>query len=222
MLDLDIAESHWEIAAEHYEAGRLSEAINVYRTALKYAPEHPALHTNIAAAFTAAGIHDEAIAHLRKAIESDRNVFEANYGLIIELSDKAWEDPDKLARRELRDLCRLALRLDTQKFVYRNYIFYVLWSMEWRLGERKAAMKTLRNAIEANPDCAENYLTLSQMQKQTGNFVGAFRTLYQYAGHPSFDPAACVPCAKCIRRLTAYALLAVGGAVLVGYLRRRR
>jgi predicted O-linked N-acetylglucosamine transferase (SPINDLY family) len=60
-----------EVAAGHYTAGRIDEAVAAYRRALLFAPRHAAVHHNLGVALAASGRADEAASSLREAASLD-------------------------------------------------------------------------------------------------------------------------------------------------------
>lgn len=59
----------WFAAAPHVEAGEWDAAIRLYEETLAERPDHPALLYNLACTEARAGRADEALAHLRRAVE---------------------------------------------------------------------------------------------------------------------------------------------------------
>ena len=64
-------------ALQFHQAGRLQEAVALYRQALAWAPNNASVYSNLGAALRDLGQADEAIVACRKAIALNPNMAEA-------------------------------------------------------------------------------------------------------------------------------------------------
>ncbi|MCW3059995.1 MAG: hypothetical protein JWQ02_1816 [Capsulimonas sp.] len=172
----------------------------------------------------AAGQTRGAIEHFREAVRRCPASFDAYYWLIdclVEEQEKQVPQDNSFWEDILR-LCSHALTLETSDQASRIRVLSLRGYAQCSLGQFHAAIATMRAVIDARPESLWAHQSLQILQFRTSDWVGSFRTMKALMSLPDFESFNCVPSTECKRRLTGYALLAVGGVLLVGYLRRRR
>lgn len=92
-------------AARLHRAGRLSEAITVYRRIVKAAPKAEEVHNNLAAALNAAGRPQEALASYRRAVKlrPGYGIAHSNLGALLVSLGKTEEGLEHFADGYLRE-----------------------------------------------------------------------------------------------------------------------
>lgn len=220
MTAVDLAEQQLALGAKHYEAGRLEEAMAVWREGMKGDADDAAFHSNLGLALSDLGQNDEAAAHWREAIRLYPDFYEPHFHLVCALADKLDEADRNLPWQEVRQLCRDALALEPDVAVQKAYLLRLLGVAEWELGDRRRAITTLQASITAEPD-QWTYERLGQMQRRLGHWRGMWRTAVAMCELPNLDPA---PYEQCRKRVQLFGVLflVLGGVLLFRKLKRER
>lgn len=74
----DAAFAHYDLGAAYAKQGRLNEAINEYKTALKFKPDYASAHYNLGNAYAKQGRFDVAIGEYRTALIFNPNIADAH------------------------------------------------------------------------------------------------------------------------------------------------
>ena len=147
-----------------------------------------------------------------------------HYELINALMDEQEANPseDRRVWEEMARLCNNALVAENLPPERRARILGIRGYAETKLGRYKEAIATMRAVIDVNPESRWAYETLQHLQFRTRDWIGSMRTTKALASLPDSDDAPASLSAECKRRLTAYALLTVGGVWLIRHLWRNR
>lgn len=217
----ELVEQQLGLGMDHYESGRLEEAMAAWREGMQGDADDAAYHYNLGLALSDLGQTDEAAAQWREAIRMGPDFYEPLFHLVVAISTGLKSGKDKVGWRELRDLCREALALDPSDASQRAYLLQTEGVAEWEWGDRQAAMDSLRAAIEAEPRNPRHYETLGQMQRLTGDWRGMARTVSVRCQEADFDSACYESCVGRLR-LIGVVLLVAGVGLLLRKWRRGR
>jgi tetratricopeptide (TPR) repeat protein len=183
--------SHYNLGNFHASRNEVEKAIAAYETALRLEPRALLPLTNISIAYGQQGAYDKAEASLKKAIEIDSKSAPAhfNLGLLLAETGRA-ADAEKELRAALAldsnlaaaaynlcvlimkerpeeglPYCRKAAELSPSDPKYG----YTLAYFQSQAGDRKGAVKTLRENLERNPGHADAALLLGEIYEQQGD-----------------------------------------------------
>ncbi len=149
-------------AIRHHEAGRLDEAERLYRAMLDAEPRHPdALHL-LGVLLTQLGEYDEAIAHIRAALNVDRDsaLFQSSLAQACYRTGRIAEAIETLRRV-------VAQQPDSYQ------AFSDLGAALQESGELERAVEAYQRSIELNPGLARVHYNLGTALKQQGGTTGA-------------------------------------------------
>jgi tetratricopeptide (TPR) repeat protein len=141
VADVPVGERpHYVYATDLRDAGRMDEAAEQFRLALRFRPKNEIAHYSLANVLLHQSKVDEAAGHLEQALRLNSKVgdFHADYGYVLELrghKDQALAE------------YMTALRLSPQSAVaHYNYAMFL-----WRGGNPKAATAEFQNALRFDP-----------------------------------------------------------------------
>jgi predicted O-linked N-acetylglucosamine transferase (SPINDLY family) len=140
--------------------GRVAQACEAYRAAVRAAPHHAPAHLNLAIGLEAGGDLDGALACYERALELDRENVSANYNLGRLLCSRGDD-----ARGER--LLRLALK--SRPDLPEAHV--VLSGLHERRGDLAAAAAELQEALAHRPDYAGARLNYSLLLQHMGNVL---------------------------------------------------
>ena len=149
-------------AIRHHQAGRLGEAERLYRAMLDAEPDHPdALHL-LGVLLTQQGEYDDAVAHIRAALNVDRDstLFQSSLARVYYQTGKIAEAIETLQRV-------VARQPDSFQ------AFSDLGAALQESGELERAIDAYRRSIELNPGLALVHYNLGTALKQQGSTTGA-------------------------------------------------
>jgi tetratricopeptide (TPR) repeat protein len=167
------------------KAGRLSEAIEVYKDAIRLEPEAATAYSNLGFAYTQAGRFAEAVEALQQAIrlKPDNVVTTSNLGNVylqlsrhaeaIELLDlgNAYSDIGRGA--EAIQALKQAIRLKPEMAAARNNLGVVYFKM----GQYEEAGRRFKEAVTLDPDFAGAQLDLGVALARLGRYDEASAAL---------------------------------------------
>jgi predicted O-linked N-acetylglucosamine transferase (SPINDLY family) len=140
----DSAQSCFELGSGLAQSGRLQEAIELLRRAVKLDPSHAAAHHNLASAYRDRGERPAALAAYREAARLAPQFAEAHYGIgLMLVEERSYEE----ALASLLRAIELNPRLAEARFQAGN--------AHMGLGDWQAALGEFKAAIAARPDYAE-------------------------------------------------------------------
>jgi Tfp pilus assembly protein PilF len=153
---------HIVYATDLREAGRLEEAAEQYRLALRYRSNNEGTHYSLANVLLHLGKFDEAAVHLEQAIKLNPKVgdMHADYGYILETRG---EKEKALAEYNT------ALRLDPKSaVVHYDYGMYL-----WRAGDLPKATAEFQTALQLDPKYVDAHYDYGNLLYQQGRLEQA-------------------------------------------------
>lgn len=216
----ELAEKHWATGIDHYDAGRLTDALSAWQEGLRADPDDAVLHYNIGVVLSEMGRQEEALAHLREAVRQQSDLYEARYHLVCNLQKRMEQArKDQMLSREVRQHCRAALALPSEDDEQKAYLLHVLGGAEWNLGKQHQAIEAVHESISLKPKqgaCER----LARMQARTGQWRASWQTFQTMMEQPDFDLTSYDVCFDRLRAISVLAGL-VGGVLLFRMLKRR-
>ncbi|HEY4283488.1 MAG TPA: tetratricopeptide repeat protein [Chthoniobacterales bacterium] len=138
---VNIAYDH--LGAALYEQGRITEAVENFRAALRLNPQYPDAHNNLGAALFQLGQREQAFEQIREALRLDPNYARAynNYGNALQETGRFEEAVNQYEQ---------ALRLKPDYWVAHNNLGVTLL----KVGRKHDAVYHFREALHLRPDYA--------------------------------------------------------------------
>ncbi|MCC6392214.1 MAG: tetratricopeptide repeat protein [Bryobacterales bacterium] len=143
-------------------AGRLDEAVEVWRNLIPRAPIIKEWHAGLAGVLSEEGRQDEAVAEYRRALELDPEYDLAHFGWGLALARKK-------RAAEAAEQYQEALRINPAYAEARNNLA-LSFAAQGRLGEAAAEYE---RALELEPDLPEAWAGLGAVRFQAGDFTRA-------------------------------------------------
>jgi tetratricopeptide (TPR) repeat protein len=163
-----------QLAVQNHQAGRLTEAEDIYRRVLAQQPNHPdALHM-LGVVARQSGRSDAAIELIQKAIAIKPTVADYYNNLSVALTERHLFDEAVSALRQ-------AIRLKPDLAGAHYNLGFVLGEM----GLFDEAISALRQAIQINPGYAEAYNNLGNLLREKGQLNEAMEVLVKATQHRS-------------------------------------
>lgn len=154
-----------ERALDHHRAGRLAEALNLYRELLARRPDEVGLLVNHGIAALQAGRPDLAVASLQRAAAIKPDMVEAHFNLGNALhGDERFEEAAASYRR--------ALDIDPANAAAHNNLGVVLQ----KSNRAREAIASFGEAIALRPDYVDAYVNLCQTYRVLGELDEAIAT----------------------------------------------
>jgi tetratricopeptide (TPR) repeat protein len=150
------------LAALHFDGGRMEEAEREYVAALRLAPALPLLHVNLGNVYRVQGRRGEAAAEYRRALVCDPRFAEAHYGLGVVLAESG-------AREE--GLGHLLLAVALSPSMHEAWV--ALANAEDGLGRKEEALAAYSRAIALRPDYALAWFNRGIAREGAGDRDGA-------------------------------------------------
>jgi tetratricopeptide (TPR) repeat protein len=195
-----------------HQMGRHPEAIDLLSRCLAVHGPDPVVHSNLAAICLAAGLHDDALAHARQAVQLNPILPSAHHNLGAALSARGQFDEAINAFREAIhldprhveahcDLAGLLHRLDRLADALRPArqairlapnlprAHFLLGSILLSAGDRTAATQHLREAIRLKPDFVEARHNLARALRDPSQLAEA-EQLFRQVLHQGATPRA--------------------------------
>ncbi len=194
--------SHYNLGNFYASRNEIEKAISSYETALRLEPRALLPLTNIAIAYGRRGEYEKAETSLRRAVEVDPKSAPVHFNLGLLLAERGRTPEAEKELREALDLdprlapaaynlgvlimkdhpdeglsyCRKAHELspDDPKYSY-TLAFYLA-----QKGDRKGAVKTLRETVKRHPGHVDAVLLLGEIYEQEGKKEGA-KEIYRKA-----------------------------------------
>jgi Flp pilus assembly protein TadD len=192
--------SHYNLGNFYATRNEAEKAIASYETALRLEPRALLPLTNISIVYGRRGEYDKAEASLRKAIEIDSKSAPVHFNLGLLLAERGKpEEAEKELRTSLQldprlapaaynlglliikerpdeglSYCRKAYELSPNNPKYS----YTLAFYQAQKGDRKEAMKILRDTVKRHPDYVDAALLLGEIYEKDGEKESA-RELYR-------------------------------------------
>jgi tetratricopeptide (TPR) repeat protein len=154
--------AHYNLGLAMASAGKIDEALERYREALRLHPGFPEAHNNLANLLTTLGKTDEAIAHCRQALRAKPNFADAHYTLGFIFAGLGKSD-------EAIAYCNEALRLNPDSAEAHNTLAAVLLAK----GKTAAAIEHFQEAVRLNPDYVVAHSNLGAILAREGRFEKA-------------------------------------------------
>jgi predicted O-linked N-acetylglucosamine transferase (SPINDLY family) len=156
------AENLYQLATEHYQAGRFADAESLYRQLLTFAPEHADAMNSLAVLAQRAGRGEEAEHLLRRAIAArpDEASFHHNLALVL-------EDQGRL--EEAIEQHRQVLGANPQHAPSQFNLGFALV----QLGRYDEAMVALSRALELRQDVAQAHFVMGSLLRERGEMQPA-------------------------------------------------
>lgn len=173
--DRELARTHLHLAEQSVGGGDPRGALAEIETAVRHDPENPEVRNLYGLLYHVAfGQNERAIAQYREAIRLAPDYTEAKVNLSAVLMDE--------------ERCAEALPLleeAKEDLLYREP-FLVENNLGWcklKLGERRAGVRHLQNAVSANPGFCLGYRNLGQAMEDEGRLEEALHFFQKYAEH---------------------------------------
>ena len=162
-LTLKLRVTTWVFLGHTYSSlGRLDDAIESYKGALKLEPDYDEAHYNLGCSYRLRGEFDKSIHHLRHAIAADPKYSHAYAELGFALAEPG---ADASALLEAKSALVKSISLDPEYGWSRLY----LANIHWRLGENQSAEEEYEAAIRIWPNSEVAYVSLAQFLAGTGD-----------------------------------------------------
>jgi Tfp pilus assembly protein PilF len=163
VADVPVGERpHYVYAVNLRDAGRMDEAAEQFRLALRYRPTNEMAHYSLANVLMHQSKMDEAAGHLEQALRLKPKIgdFHADYGYILELRGRKEEALAEYTK---------ALRLDPKSAVtHYDYAMFL-----WRAGNPKAATAEFENALKFDPKHVAAQYDFGNLLYQQGRLEAA-------------------------------------------------
>ena len=156
------------------DAGRLDEAIELYRHALRIHPTYPDTYNNLGTALTEQGLFAEAVDSFYRALRLQSDNAEVHFNLGYTLSKK------KRFQEATRHYDQ-ALRLDGRQAKWHNAAGITLAEQ----GRMPEAMQRFSAALRLDPDFAATHFNIGKALMQQGNLPDAISSFIKAI---SLDP----------------------------------
>lgn len=137
------AQAHYNLGVRYHQSGRIAEAMDQYREALRVRPNDPDTHNNLGVALLASGRAEEAVGHYHQALRANPNYSSAHYNMGL-----ALQSLGKVA--EAMDHYRQALKLKPD---YAE-AHYSLGTCLDGLGRPREALAQYQEALRLQPGLA--------------------------------------------------------------------
>ena len=154
--------------------GRKEEAITQWRKAVQLEPDYDSLHVNLAYALTHQGFSLEALAAVQAAIRLKSDDAHLYNHLGFHLLVQADQNKDKDGWAAAGAAFQQALDIDSTN----SYAHQYLARTQWARGKKREAIKTLKHAVQVDPNDAKAYIQLWNYQSRAWNFWGMIQTTY--------------------------------------------
>jgi Flp pilus assembly protein TadD len=168
-------ENHLDLGKALAQAGQQQAAVTEYQKALRLRPRYADAEAAWAKSLAAGGDRalGDAIEHFRRALKSNPDNLTAQYGLAQVLKRQGDENEANISFREARALSTRweervrCMRLSNEGLDAAHR------------GNRDAAVRTLRDAVELQPDVAVAHYNLGLVLADTGDLAGAVTQVVQ-------------------------------------------
>jgi predicted TPR repeat methyltransferase len=173
---LDVARTAFFEGVAHFEAGHFSQAHASFSLALDHAPARPSIELNLGVTRVRLGRYTEAIPILESALASEKNSIDGWSALALALSEVAlWA--------RCAEACETLFLLGSEQVSL--YLLYArsLASIG-RLDEAKVAYG---KALQLDPQCAEAWYQLADLQREQGddeNALANYKQALTYGADP--------------------------------------
>jgi protein O-GlcNAc transferase len=157
----------FQTALDHHQAGRLAEALSIYRQLLSQSPDDPEVLHLLGYALYQSGEPSEGLPYLEKAIELDPTsaIFHGNYGVVLTVLHRD-ADAAKACKRATE------LRPDFPE------AWYNLGNALRALGQFPDAIAAFRRSLQQRPQFASAHVNLGialLSNNQVGEAIDEFR-----------------------------------------------
>jgi Tfp pilus assembly protein PilF len=163
VADVPVGERpHYVYATDLRDAGRMDEAAEQFRLALRFRPKNEITHYSLANVLLHQSKVDEAADHLVQALRLNSKIgdFHADYGYVLELRGH---------KNEALAEYTTALRLSPQSAVaHYNYAMFL-----WREGNPKTATAEFQNALRFDPKHVDAQYDFANLLFQEGRLEAA-------------------------------------------------
>ena len=209
----ELADQHWEKGCDLYREGDRAGAIDEWQESLRICPENAVVLYNLGCAFEDAGKHEQAMAEWQKAVEVDAQ----DWRSYLALAGAYWEQAKgRNSRTYWQKSCqayREALTIKRRDRAYDSAALRAIGYMEWKIGNKRAAMEAIKAAIQNEPEETWGYDALGRMQARLGHWKGMVQTakaLGEVQSNETFDYR---PCLRCLLSLAFLLIAVTTGAV---------
>ena len=156
-----------------WHSGQQEAAIAEWREAVRLEPDYGNPHGSLARALSNLGYSPEALAAVRAAIRLCPNDASLHVWLGYHLTVEASKSGNKARGREAHAAFQRAVDLDPTN----SYALLHLGKLQWWIGTKQEAIKTLKAATVADPNSVEAHVALAGRQSRMGRLRDATQTV---------------------------------------------
>lgn len=180
-----LGDEQWAQGCRLLDEGYSDEAVAVWREALRLNPNHADARYNIGVVLSQTGHTDDAMAEWRETVRRNPNFWQAHENLGYVFLKRARKKNRRRDWQAARDAFRRvrAVRPDDVQ------LLHMISVMEWRLGNKKAALATLKEAVKLDPMREDLLYRLGDWQMRMGHWRGLWQTGTALCSLPTYDPA---------------------------------
>jgi protein O-mannosyl-transferase len=164
--EANYAQANFDKGERLFAAGKLDDALAVFREGLRYRPRNALAHAGTGLILSQQQQLPAAIAALRRAVEIDPTLAKAHMGLGVAL---AWSGKPAEARKSFED----TLRYDPKNVE----AHYDLGMVMAALGDERKALDLFDEALKIKPDFAPALVTRVEALFAMGRYDDAWRAL---------------------------------------------
>jgi tetratricopeptide (TPR) repeat protein len=168
----DTFDEFWKRGLELYYAGKLEEAIAEWREANRLDPVDGDVPYKIAIALLELGRNEDAVTVIRAALRLSPDSADLYALQGRQLYVEAIKSGDKSIFREALASVQTALQIRPDN----AYALYMRGVLEWRLGQKRKAIETLKASIKRDPTDLYVYITLYEFQCLAFHIRGFWQT----------------------------------------------
>lgn len=212
----DDAGTHAWLGSALSAVGQPNAALEHWEEAMRLDPCQIEARYNVGYTLSQRGEYEAAIEQWREIVRLKPSDWQAHQALGYAFFQKAQTSHSRKDWRLSWAAYKQAAKFNPQQDAD---TLWWLGHLEWKFGSRRSAERTMKAALEADPDDQWAYGELTRMQFFLGHWRDSLRTAQAATERPTFDPHACQICWHRLSGAVAVlALLTVG--VLVWSRRR--
>lgn len=163
---------HWERGVRHYQSKQMPEALREWEQAIQADPNVAEWRYNYGVALSESGRMDDAIEQWNAALKARPGFSEAQTALALVQVDNLQTSKNREDLEEARKTLQRAVDLTPKALPLRRN----LAMLEWKLGNKTAAMDILEDLLRLDPTDQDAMQILASWQFRAWRWRAAWRT----------------------------------------------